>query len=316
MDPRAKEEAIEDESRLRCPVLGPSKAGKSSLIDSLDQTFADPLACEGPIQLEYLRGEASVTASISRGPWRSRVRKRLDLLLKEGPAGALFPTGLDRERPSLLDWEREMVEESRHADAIVFCIDSTDPQPDRASRHLHNFLAALGALPQAASRVKTERFLLLLTKIDRLVSRPLDPASPIGEGGRSPAPLQIAAALSPVELACELFHASNLLRILNALKPGAELAIGLVSAWGFDASGFPFIEEDDPVRWSKEGRGRRAADRHPLGVREALCFLIDGQVSGSVELLTREKVTGPRSYVLDLPPGYFDRSCLAEEYCQ
>ena len=345
MEPKVKEEAregssdrpeiLKDESRLRCPILGPARAGKSSFIDSLDQACADPLACEGPIQLEYLRSEASVAASIFRGPWRSRAGKRLDLLLEDGPAGALFPAELDRGRSSLLDWERKMVEESRQADALVVCIDSTDSQRDRTSRHLRNVLTALstsrqdpasrpvapaawrrlidrmlrrstGPLPMPWPRIQTERFLLLLTQIDRFVSRPLDPASPIGEGGRSPTPLQIAAALSPVELACEIFQASNLLRILSALEPGAELAIGLVSAWGFDASGFPFLEQDAPVYSRPQEYGRRTADWHPFGVREALCFLIDGQVGGPVELVTREKIVGSRSYVLDLPPRYFD----------
>src|SRR3954466_10307357 len=49
----------EDQSRLRCTVLGPGNAGKTSLIDSLDQACADPLAYEGPIQLEYLGGRQS-----------------------------------------------------------------------------------------------------------------------------------------------------------------------------------------------------------------------------------------------------------------
>jgi len=346
--------------RLRCTIIGPSKAGKTNFLDSFDQSCADPSAYEGPVRLEHVGGqqtaeqtkrsariiaeptfslpptdrtswyEAFVTATKPGSFWRSETRQVLHLLIKDGQGGALFPAETDRGNPLLPEWEREMVEESRRADAIVLCIDSTDPQLDQVSRFLRNILAAV-AVPLRVSparpplgprllarlqrkppppamtlkRIPAQRFLLLLTKIDRLVSQPLDAASPIGERGRAPAPREIAAGLSPVDLACELFHASNLLRILSALKPGAELAVGLTSAWGFDASGFPFMEENNPVRLSTQSRDRQTADWHPLGVRESLLFLLDGRTGGPVERVTAKRISGSRSQVLDLPTWYF-----------
>jgi len=335
--------------RLRCTVIGPSKVGKSHLLDSCDQACADPAAYDLPVQLEFLGAtmtkaegsfllaptddvsvyEADLTATWPATFWRPEKRMGLELRVTDGPGGALFPTADDRVNPNLPKWERDMLDGSRQADALVLCVDSTKPELDRISRFLrdilakvaerqpvsapslppgHRLLKALGRAfdppPDPLRRIQARRFLLLLTKIDRLVSAPLDGAPQWS--GKGPVPRDLARSLSPLALACELVDASNLMRILAALKPDAELAVGLTSAWGFNEAGYPFMEDDSPVRLSTQPADRKSSDWRPFGVREALLFLLEGRTGGPVERVTRRKVARSGRHFLDVPAWYFD----------
>jgi len=273
--------------------------------------------------------EAFLTATWPATFWRAERRKNLRLCFLDGPGGALFPADTDRGKERLLDWERELIADAQIADTVMLCVDATDPQLDRLTEFLPRILSAIAAsrpvspppprlghrllklLRRAADppavtlqRVQARRFVLALTKIDRLASGPPEAAWPARRGSW-PAPRTIAASLSPLELACELVDASNLLRIVGALTPGAEFAVALTSALGFNPSGFPFMENHRPTRLSAQPINRRSADWRPFGVREALLFVLTGETGGPVELVTRRKLARPRRHYIDLPSWYF-----------
>jgi hypothetical protein len=354
------EPPVEPAAALRCALIGPGDAGKTHLLDACEQACVDPAAIHALPDLEYLGGaqtarqseralrgiadsavrlaptddvdayEAFITATWPATFWRAERRKSLRLRFVDGPGGALFPTDLDRGQERLLQWERQLLAEGQVADALLLCVDATDPQLDRLTQFLPRILSGISfskpvsAPPPrpghrllrllrlatdppalALRRVQARRFLLVLTKIDRLASGPSD--TPGRErGGSRPAPHAVAANLSPLELACELVDASNLLRILGALTPGAEFAVALTSALGFNTSGFPFMEHHRPTRLSAQPSNRRSADWRPFGIREALLFVLAGKTGGPVELVTRSKLSRPRRHYIDLPSWYFD----------
>ena len=361
-DPRAPAAGQQAEAGdcLRCSLVGPMGAGKTHLLDACEQACVDPAAIQAPPYLEYLGGaqtgvqserasrgiadskfrlaptdrvneyEAFVTATWPATFWHAERRKSLHLRFLDGPGGALFPADVDRGRDPLLVWERRLIAESEVADALVLCVDATDPQLDRLTQFLPGILAGISVSqpvspppprlghrlrrllhraadspPVTLRRIRARRFLLALTKVDRLASGPLDATWPAHRASR-PAPLTIAGNLSPLDLACELVDASNLLRILGALAPGAELAVALTSALGFNSSGFPFMENHRPTRLSAQPINRRSADWRPFGVREALLFVLAGVTGGPVETVTRRKLARPRRHYIDLPSWYFD----------
>jgi hypothetical protein len=355
--PPATAAPAQDGPDLACSLIGLSNAGKTNLVDACEQACADPAACSDSVQLEYLGGastrqqaersarsvaegyrlrpdddvhvyDAFLTATWRATFWRPEKRVGVHLHFVDGPGGGLFPTEDDRSNPVQLLWERQLIADAQKADAIVLCVDSSDPQLDRLAKGLrtilaavalpdyvkaaslpvgHRLLAAFGRAvdppPVASRRLRAQRFLLLLTKIDLLVSGPLDGGA--HRDGRGPTPLAIARSLSPLEVACEIVHASNLLRILAALRPGAEFAVGLTSAWGFAPSGYPFMEGSSPVRLSNQPADRRTSDWRPFGVREVFHFLLDGRAAGPVERITREKVAWSGRHSLDVPSWYF-----------
>lgn len=328
----ACEQACVDPAALRAPpeleyVGGAQTAGQS---DRALRGIADspvPLAATDRVSTY----EAYMTATWPATFWRAERRKSLRLRFVDGPGGALFPNDEDRGQSRLLAWERRLIAESQAASALLLCVDATDPQLDRLTRFLpgilsgiavsrpvspppprlgHRLLRALRLTadppPIILRRVQASRFLLVLTKIDRLASGPPDNPWPAGRRGSRPAPLAVAARLSPLQLACELIDAGNLVRILGALTPGAEFAVALTSALGFNASGFPFMASHRSTRLSSEPVDRRSADWRPFGVREALLFVLAGETGGPVELVTRRKLARQRRHYIDLPSWYFD----------
>jgi hypothetical protein len=272
--------------------------------------------------------DAFLTATWRATFWRPEKRVGLHLNFVDGPGGGLFPLDSYQSNPVRQLWERQLIDGAQKADAIILCVDSCDPQLDRLSQYLrtiltavalpdyikpsslplgHRLRAALGRAadppPVMSRRLRAKRFLLLLTKIDRVVSGPPDGKE--RWNGSGPTPLAIAQSLSPLDVACELVHASNLLRILAVLRPDAELAVGLTSAWGFAPSGYPFMEESSPVRLSNQPSDRRTSDWRPFGVREIFQFLLDGRAAGPVERITRERLASSGCHALDVPSWYF-----------
>jgi hypothetical protein len=360
--PAAVPPADQEQKSLRCVLIGPSKAGKTSFIDACEQACVDPAALSSPVRLEYLggaetetqserlyrilseasyrrmgttrteRSEAYLTATWPARFWRPAKRLGVHLSFTDGPGGALFPSKDDEGEEQLIPWHRQLIEESRQADAIILCVDSTSPQVDRTSRYLRNILAAIAqplriqpplpppghrllrqmgraSDPPATTlkRIRARRFLLMLTKIDRLASGGLDRTSAAARRAfRAPVPRAIASTISPLALACEILDPSNIVRILNAVVPDAEIAVALTSSLGFNAAGYPFAEDDVPVRLSTEQADRQSADWRPFGVREALLFVLDGQTRGPVERVTTQRIARAPRPVFDMPSWYFD----------
>jgi hypothetical protein len=347
-----------------CVLMGPMKAGKTTLLQALDQACSCPPDGDDRFRLEFLGGkgtdelaeigiktimddnyapmstetnkkyEASITAIRKKSFWRPERQFVSHLKIIDGPGGALFPHQRNKEYfdQYLAPWEKELIPEARVAETLVLCVDATDPQPDLLTRYMRNILAKLGQPyqrrleepfgyrvlkvlrladevppPGLERRIAARRFLLLLTKVDQLVSR--EPDWPESDKDYEP-PManRLAARLSPVQMACELLDESNLLRILNALRPDADFAVGLTSAWGFHPfTGRPFMEEDNPVGMSTQDRSQRLLNWRPFGVRETLLFITAGVASGPVERVKSSSL-GIRLHapIFDVPAQFFD----------
>jgi hypothetical protein len=278
---------------------------------------------------------AWVTATEEKTFWRPARQHVAQLVFRDGPGGALFPARHDEGVPQLAIWESELLRNAREAETLVLCVDATDPRPDLVSRYMRKIIAELADdyppeqdLPlgyrmlrklrlgteapplRDERRIKAKRFLLLLTKVDQLLARPLDWDEDEDSKVEPPRPADLAAHLSPVETACELLDESNLLRILNALKPTSQLAVGLTSAWGFNPySGRPFMEDDEPVGPSAQDRAQRLLNWRPFGVREALLFITAGVTQGPVERVKRSVVQRRQKRPeldVEVPSPYFE----------
>ena len=178
------------------------------------------------------------------------------------------------------------------------CVDVTCPPPQSPwlYRLLRRFYLTREQPPgaQRLRRLPCANFLLLLTKVDRIVSPDvLDTAfggpSLAGDAARL-TPLEVAELLDPVGQAIRAVGRSNLLTILNALRPEARFGIGACSAWGFNQNnGLPFMNSEgtDPVLMSVQERSERVKLWTPFGVQDALRFMVTGHADGTVVEVTR-----------------------------
>jgi hypothetical protein len=226
----------------------------------------------------------------------------------DSPGGVLFPTraDLDVSRVDVQTRER-LLAQAALATSIVLVIDSTAPACDLIELHLRSILDRIvsspsreelpqplririldGIWPQRRSRadrrifLPTSRFLILLTKIDRLA---LKLSQQLKKQGVDASPLAVANAIDPVALACELIGERNLRRIWAVMRRQARLAVGISSVTGFvrDEEGQTFLDWCD---------GRDAEERldawTSFGVYEALRFITTGQCGGPVQQVHAE----------------------------
>ena len=328
----------EEDDRFRLELVGGPGAGTSELAAWGIGTIMEAGKRVRPTDLpgEY---SASVTATQEETFWRPARQFVSHLVFNDGPGGLLFP-GRETTPDEFAKFfaERKGAEFLRAvetAETLVLCVDASEPRAELVSQYMRSVLAEaakpytpqpsrplghrflrrlrLAAKPKplrTERRIRARRFLLLLTKIDQLLARQLDWEDEDADGIEPPRPADLASHLSPVQTACELLDESNLLRILNALQPEAEFAVGLTSAWGFDPyTGSPFMERDEPVALSSEERTQRLLNWRPYGIREALLFITAGEVRQPVELVRRSDL-GNRLKRLDLdvdvPPRFFD----------
>jgi hypothetical protein len=349
----------------RCVLMGPSNAGKTTLLQAFDQACSCPPDGDRRYRLEFIGGEgtdklaelgvrtimeedyridgtdkttlyeASITATRDKTFWSPERQYISHLKILDGPGGALFPSEVDEQRfkTHFANWEAELIRDALVSDTLVLCVDATDARADLVTRYMRNILARLGQPyqrplekplgyrllkklrlageappPGVERRINARRFLLLLTKIDQLVGREADWPEEPGEDFQPPLPARLASGLSPVRMACELLDETNLLRIRNALRPDAEFAVGLTSAWGFHPlTGRPFMEGDNPVGLSNQDRSQRLLNWRPFGVREALLFITTGETVGAVERLKAGSLgTRLQAPMFDVPPQFFD----------
>jgi hypothetical protein len=246
------------------------------------------------------------------------------LAIKDGPGGALFPNVADafaKDR-RLSELEDALIEDAAAATCLVLCVDCSNAEtdlllsqlPDRL-RDVSSRTAPANAAPAAetwgqrlyrrwqsfrrvlprqrlvAERwLNADRFLVLLTKVDVLAehvasAHDLAAGAPAG----TPPPSAIAAAIDPVWQARALLGEVFLQQILSALRPGAQLAVGLTSARGFDAdTGQPFRVR--PWAGSEQGppdeeSARGLKDWAPFGLRDAVVFMVRGEVGEAVRLV-------------------------------
>lgn len=233
--------------------------------------------------------------------WCRAQRTEALLTVHDGPGGALFPRAGERTPPGapLGRWEAKMLSHASTANALVVCVDATRSDIANLAGSLP---VVLGRLAERSSQATAyppmrwrhrltdmfrgrrgrrtsvgverwlgaDRVLLLLTKIDKLVARV------VGKRRVAERPVDIAARIDPIRQACELLGESFLYQILGVLPPTAVFAVGATSAWGFAShDGWPF-------RMLQRRTTPSVRDWQPLGVKEAVVFMLTGEVIGTI----------------------------------
>ncbi len=127
-----------------------------------------------------------------------------------------------------------------------------------------------------------DRFLLLLTQIDKVCDRFPNEIVPI----------DVAKMIDPIAQARHLLGPSFLNRIFKAISPNGQVAIGICSAMGFHPdTGTPFADRSgNPFSWSSEVGDELLRSWTPFGVREAIYFMATGNCRGTVRELTKQKL--------------------------
>jgi hypothetical protein len=127
-----------------------------------------------------------------------------------------------------------------------------------------------------------DRFLLLLTQIDKLCDRFPNEILPI----------EVAKMIDPIAQARHLLGPSFLNRIFKAISPNGQVAIGVCSSMGFHPdTGTPFADrKGNPFSWSSERGNELLRSWTPFGVREAIYFMATGNCRGAVRELTKENL--------------------------
>lgn len=351
-----------------CVLIGPSLAGKTTVLQALDQACSCPSDPNDRFRLEYIGGEmtkdheeltqlgprtvtevghkimnternkhyeAWITATEERTFWRPERQHIAHLKILDGPGGALFPTEITEKDFSkhMAGFESELIKVGQFAGTLVFCVDAKDPRLALLTRFMSRILANLGRPyqrrpeaplgyrllrklrlarevppPAMGRRIEASRVLLLLTKIDQLVSDKPHWSQKAVPGYSPPTPALVAAGLSPLDVACELLGEATLLRILNTLKPEAQFAVGLTSAWGFNPfNGKPFVKDDNPISISTKDPSRNLLNWRPFGIREALLFITTGEARRPMERVKASslgsRLGAPR---FEVPRQFFD----------
>ena len=132
-----------------------------------------------------------------------------------------------------------------------------------------------------------ERLLVLLTKVDTFVE------------AHAPelrcSPHQLAHRLDPVRQAVQALGLP-LYWLKQSMPPGAEVAVGLSSAWGFDRrSGRPYRREASELLRQYPGsaaaRDAVVRDWAPFGLRAALIYAATGVVQGGIRAIEPRHLT-------------------------
>lgn len=305
----------------RCVVLGPRDSGRSVALASMVRTGVNLDAASARIAvLSVEEGRevlARARAQLRTPPASADERPELPpvALRHVSPARGFF----DRERPVDLVFEApdrdgaalfqdleggrcpaavaRAVRRVDSHDGVVFCLDAGDR---RAGLHLRRALDAVEAseeeiptVPRLASEPRVRRVLLLLNKVDRLVSWVSPHASPA----------RMAGALDPLNQAEALVGSPTLRRLARLAGPRGQVAVGLCAGWGFcERTGLSYWDLHTGVHrapWH-EAEEVELQGWRPFGVREALGFLASGE-SGGVLRTFRVEDLHSTGYLHDEP---------------
>lgn len=254
------------------------------------------------------------------------------MVVTDGPGGALFPGSINPNgdlarlakspQAAITDspWKRWMVRQLQVAQTIVICVDANDPLSENFALNLPSLIAESAVetplCPQATwfqkwfSRwngqnhqsqppmiplLRADRVLLLLTKVDLLTNQ----FERQGNNSLTSMKPQLAAALDPVELARELLGVHTLNRIHQALKPGAEFAVGVCSSYGFHPlTGQPLADERGIISVLGSQTRQEILNKFltPFGVRDALVFVTTGYARNRVKKVRPHHLWEERSH--------------------
>ena len=237
--------------------------------------------------------------------WSAPLEEDLYVVMSDGGGGFLLPAQETYSNDKTITGFRSaLVATARTAKSLILCVDISNSASTTLEKELAISFAEMSKptptwstvhwtaklwswirrkpVPQPRKRMKSclnvERFLLLLTQVDKLCHQ-------LPEGiDRT---VRFAEMIDPVEQARELLGVPVLKTIQNSLKPGAQFAVGVISAMGFHPrTGDPFADVDGTALNLDSESGEDILRRWtPFGIRDAIYFLATGKCRGRVKEL-------------------------------
>jgi len=236
--------------------------------------------------------------------WSAPLETDLHVVMNDGGGEYILPQD-DDDDVVRRQFRAEMIDAALKANSIILCIDVTKPGNTLLEKELAISFAEMARpvvfrtrshwsawvskrlrrrpAPQPRSRTKrclnVERFLLLLTQVDKLCYQ-LTPSF-----DRT---IRFAEMIDPVEQARDLLGVPVMKTIQTMLKPGARFAVGVISAMGFHpVTGDPFADVDGrPLNLASESGEDILRRWTPYGIRDAIYFLATGECRGAVKEVT------------------------------
>ena len=217
----------------------------------------------------------------------------MKLSFHDAPGGAMFTT----KRSVWDDQEttrREMLSEAKGAYTLIFCFDGST----RQARLMQSSLARILPLLQSTRRGRymyPMRVVVLLNKMDQVCDdfyTKLAKEFPSIIQNPSITPETIAADLDPLAMAIECLGYESLKSLRDAMRPDAELAVGLISTWGFNYEGKPLVGPNGRPNFltiANRGHGNDFVSQwKPYGIRETLIYLATGRTSPNLHVMRPE----------------------------
>jgi hypothetical protein len=279
----------------------PAKATAKEIKIAIDQITGKTEGHKATEEVKTFPFQVHVTVK-PRNFWSAPLEVTLDVELNDGGGEFLLPSTAD----SVFKDQREaLIESALKATSLILCVDITNPGAitlekelpitfsdmarDERVRSVVHWTTKLKCklssrpIPKGELRFRkslnADRFLLLLTQIDKISAGLPDSA------GRA---IDFARKIDPIAQAKELLGVTTLATIRNFLKPSARFAVGIISAMGFNPiSGAPFADVDGtPFNLHSEGGDSVLRRWTPFGIRDAMYFLATGICRGTVKELT------------------------------
>jgi hypothetical protein len=232
--------------------------------------------------------------------WSPPLEAALHVVMTDSGGGTLLPAAM--ETMTAVGHRPAVIRTAIDASCMILCVDITRPgvvvleknlavafaeitQPRHIETPVHwkeQMWNRLRRRPAPTTRFKwrrclnADRFLLMLTQVDKLCYR-LPPTIE--------RTIRFAQMIDPVEHARDLLGVPLLRMIHSALKPGAIMAVGVTSSYGFHPlTGDSFADTDGtPINLASESGEDILRRWTPYGIRDALYFLATGQSRGTVK---------------------------------
>lgn len=334
-----------------CVIIGPSNTGKTSTLLSMWQACdlpeenenfflkfipSEEIALLRKRAVEILLQKEVIKATDSIGDydfqlqfilpprriWQKERGYKINMSVRDGPGGALFPTEideLDHLNTAMHAWRSNLVSKARGSEYLILCVDSQSARKTKNAQLLHQHLPELvedllvpcsslfrskgifrnffrllqrfffvGGKKEArelkSRYLPFKRILILFTKVDLICAE----ASEKNKYWDSP--MDLADYIAPLQQAEELLGLNILNLIKSSLHPDASFAVGFSSAWGFDPeTGEPFVGPDGSLRLTKLlSEAELLKSWNPYGIRDALFYIATGNERGLVKVV-REK---------------------------
>ncbi len=236
-----------------------------------------------------------------RHPTLFNSTKLFDMVLsfRDGPGGAMFSDD-DNTWNSQADNRKNMimVEDSQNAYTLIFCLDGSKKNAYFIQSQLARILPVIQDHKDNNGYIPQQKVMILLNKIDYLAATLYEQLNQKYDN-LDITPKTIAEEMDPLQMAFECLGYPAIKMIRDSMHDDAELAIALVSTWGFKDSGSPLVDKNGrPIFASEFSRGDAndfIAQWHPFGVRESLIYLATGRTAPMIHIVTPDDLNQEQS---------------------